>query len=175
MIKEGRTVYCCTGFDMQNTPETAEKKGSKREKRINDRKLVFRLLFAHEFQPDIVPSRFYLKEIETWEETPGEGVMEKYLGVFEHLEEIDSLLSSYAEKWSLNRIAPATRSILRLSVYEMLWGKIPPAISINEAVEIAKEYDTESSQRFINGILMRIAREKGIISGTNESDPSKKE
>ncbi len=151
-------------LNMQTASTESKKISPEIEKAIKDRRLVYRLLFTGEFHLDVPSSRLFRQETEAWEETHGESVEEKYYAIIEHREEIDELLSCYAEKWKVSRLSPSTRSILRLSVYEMLWGSIPPQISINEAVEIAKEYDTEQSQRFINGILNRIAREKGLIT-----------
>jgi len=81
-------------------------------------------------------------------------------GAIMHLEEIDSAIERIAEKWTLSRIASIDRNILRFAVYELLFRKdIPGAVTINEALEIAKKYSTAESASFINGILDRIARE----------------
>jgi len=81
-------------------------------------------------------------------------------GTVMHLEEIDSAIERIAEKWTLSRIASIDRNILRFAVYELLFRKdIPDAVTINEALEIAKKYSTAESASFINGILDRIARE----------------
>jgi N utilization substance protein B len=83
-------------------------------------------------------------------------------GTITHLEEIDSIIQQTAEKWSLARIASIDRNILRFAAYELLFRKdIPGAVTINEAIEIAKKYSTAESASFINGLLDRIAREHG--------------
>jgi len=66
-------------------------------------------------------------------------------------------------------MAVVTRSILRLCVYEILWGEVPPRAAINEAVELAKVYDDEAAPAFINDILNQIARQSGKLS-TPETD-----
>jgi len=73
---------------------------------------------------------------------------------------IDALISAAAEGWTADRLAPLERNILRVAVHELLdWPEIPAAVSINEAVELAKVYCGTEAPSFINGILGRIGRE----------------
>lgn len=79
-------------------------------------------------------------------------------GVTEHLDEIDALISKYAEDWTIDRMPVIDRNLLRLGVFEILHlSDVPAAVTIDEAVELAKRYSTEDSGRFINGVLARIA------------------
>lgn len=81
-------------------------------------------------------------------------------GALKNLSEIDSVIQMAAEKWKISRIASIDRNILRLATYELLFRKdIPQAVTINEAIEIAKKYSTSESASFINGILDKIAKE----------------
>lgn len=82
-------------------------------------------------------------------------------GIEAHQSEIDRQLSATSENWSLERMPSTDRSILRLAVYEMLYvDDVPISVSINEAVELAKEFGGEDdSPRFVNGVLGRIARQ----------------
>ncbi len=93
------------------------------------------------------------------------------LGVVEHLEEIDSYIRRFAVDWQLDRLASVDRSLLRLALYEMLYlPDIPKNVSINEAVELSKIFNTEESSRFVNGLLDRARREIEAIKnngGTN--------
>ena len=78
-------------------------------------------------------------------------------GVIENRAETDERISRYAENYELGRLAVVDRNILRLAIYEMLHRHdIPPVVSINEAIEIAKRFGTEESSRFVNGILDRV-------------------
>ncbi|MFA5353510.1 MAG: transcription antitermination factor NusB [Thermodesulfovibrionales bacterium] len=80
-------------------------------------------------------------------------------GAFNNLESIDATLQEVAEKWSLQRMAHIDRNIMRLAVYELVYRKdIPTAVTINEAIEIARKYSALESAAFINGILDKIAR-----------------
>jgi N utilization substance protein B len=75
-------------------------------------------------------------------------------GTVDHHNDIDDLIREHVEKWELDRIAVLDRLILRLSICEILYfPDIPPKVSINEAIEIAKKYSTEKSDKFINGVL----------------------
>lgn len=78
-------------------------------------------------------------------------------GTLQHQAEIDERIKQYARNWDLHRMAVVDRNILRLAIYEMLHREdIPPVVSINEAVDIAKRFSTEDSGKFVNGILDRI-------------------
>ncbi len=70
---------------------------------------------------------------------------------------VDHLVASASDAWTLPRMAALDRTILRLACREILSG-VPPAVAINEAVEIAKELSTEESGRFVNGVLGRVAQ-----------------
>ncbi|HAK87577.1 MAG TPA: transcription antitermination factor NusB [Nitrospiraceae bacterium] len=81
-------------------------------------------------------------------------------GTIKNLKEIDPLIQKTAKKWNISRMASIDRNILRFAAYELLFRKdIPTAVTINEALEIAKKYSTLESAPFINGILDKIAKE----------------
>jgi transcription antitermination factor NusB len=83
-------------------------------------------------------------------------------GTIKSLDEIDSWIEKVAENWVLRRMAAVDRNILRLAAYEILYRKdIPSAVTINEAIEIAKKFSSSESAPFINGILDRLAKEVG--------------
>lgn len=74
-------------------------------------------------------------------------------------EEIDAKIEAVAIGFTLDRMAAVDRALLRLGVFELLFSGLPKGVAINEAVEIAKEFSTEDSSRFINGVLGKIAAE----------------
>ena len=81
-------------------------------------------------------------------------------GTIEHVEKIDVLLQRHAEHWRLDRMAGVDRNLLRLAAFEFLDdAKIPKAVIINEAIEIARRFSTQESPQFINGILDSVRRE----------------
>ncbi len=79
------------------------------------------------------------------------------VGVVENHEEIDDLIETYSEGWSLERMPNVDRAILRIAIWEILYSDTPSGVVVNEAVELAKEYSTEESGGFINGLLSRVA------------------
>ncbi len=79
-------------------------------------------------------------------------------GTRERQAEIDALITSAAEHWTLERMATVDRNILRMAVYEIETGATPVGVVINEAVELAKRYSTEESGRFVNGLLGKLVR-----------------
>lgn len=94
-------------------------------------------------------------------------------GVLRHQGETDERISRYAENYELGRLAVVDRNILRLAIYEMLHRHdIPPVVSINEAIEIAKRFGTEESSRFVNGILDRVKLDltRPLRTATGESN-----
>jgi N utilization substance protein B len=81
-------------------------------------------------------------------------------GAIEHRTAVDEQIKKYAKNWELHRIAAVDRNILRLAIYEMLYREdIPPVVSINEAVDIAKKFSTQDSGKFVNGILDKVKSE----------------
>ena len=81
-------------------------------------------------------------------------------GTLEFRNEADEVIKKHAKNWDLHRIAAVDRNILRLAIYEMLHREdIPPIVSINEAVDIAKKFSTQDSGKFVNGILDKVKGE----------------
>ncbi len=74
-------------------------------------------------------------------------------GTRAHLGEIDALITRLAEHWTIDRMAAVDRNILRLALFELRYTSTPVRVIINEAVELAKQYSTEDSGRFVNGLL----------------------
>ncbi|MEM0965706.1 MAG: transcription antitermination factor NusB [Verrucomicrobiota bacterium] len=81
-------------------------------------------------------------------------------GTIENLPEIDEKIQSTANNWTLDRIARVDLAILRVACFELLHRPdVPPVVSINEAIDLGKEYSNEESRRFLNGILDRMSKE----------------
>ena len=81
-------------------------------------------------------------------------------GTLEHRDQLDAEIMKHAKNWDLHRMAVVDRNILRLAIYEMLHrDDIPPVVSINEAVDIAKKFSTDDSGKFVNGILDKVKGE----------------
>jgi N utilization substance protein B len=87
-------------------------------------------------------------------------------GVAAHQAEIDGLIAGHASGWELGRMPAVDRQLLRLATYELLAEpEVPAAVVIDEAVELAKQYSTEESGRYVNGVLAAIGRRLGRLAG----------
>ena len=91
-------------------------------------------------------------------------------GTVGDIERIDPLIRRQARNWKLDRMAAVDRNILRLAVYELLQGVTPPAVVINEAIEIARKFSTDESTQFVNGILDGIRKELAGDAGLGVSE-----
>jgi len=81
-------------------------------------------------------------------------------GVLQQRDAIDEIIKKHCKNWDFHRIAAVDRNVMRLAIFEMLHREdIPPVVSINEAVDIAKKFSTEDSGKFVNGILDRVRGE----------------
>lgn len=84
-----------------------------------------------------------------------------FKGVVDNASLIDSLMEEYSENWTIERMAVVDRNILRLAIYELtIRNDVPYKVAIDEAVELAKEFSSDESAAFINGVLDKIARDK---------------
>ncbi len=85
-------------------------------------------------------------------------------GVMKHLSELDKIIEKAAPQWPLEQIAVVDRNVLRLGLYELLFGnrdEVPPKVAINESIELAKSFGGDSSGKFVNGVLGTVYREIG--------------
>ncbi len=80
---------------------------------------------------------------------------------------VDGRISASAAHWSLDRISPVERNVMRVAIVEMLGGEIPPKVAIDEALEIAKEFGGVDSPRFVNGVLDAVFRKSELERGTS--------
>jgi N utilization substance protein B len=91
---------------------------------------------------------------------PDEYAVALVRGVEQNSDELDGLLRKYSEHWALERMPAVDRAVLRLGCYELAHEPtVPTAVVISEAVDLAKQYSTKDSGRFVNGLLARIAEE----------------
>jgi len=88
-------------------------------------------------------------------------------GAVAHIEEIDGLITRHAEHWRMERMPAVDRNILRLGVYELLYGATPAAVAIDEALELTRKFSGEESVQFVNGVLDAIHR--GRLAGAPEA------
>ncbi|MDD2521570.1 MAG: transcription antitermination factor NusB [Anaerolineaceae bacterium] len=92
-------------------------------------------------------------------------------GVRENAPTLDKLISEHAPEWPLDQVAVVDRNILRMALWEVaFYQKTPLKVGINEAVELAKMFGTDSSPRFINGVLGSLAANLDSIKKSNQID-----
>ena len=89
-----------------------------------------------------------------------------FTGVREQKTDIDDQIVTVADNWRIDRMAPTDRNVIRMACYEMQFIGTPKAVVLNEAVELAKEFGSEHSPSFVNGILDRIAADVTTESGS---------
>ena len=128
-------------------------------RRSRAREVAFQVLYQEDLSPrgeadadndDIL--------LERWLDSPElvEFARTLVAGVRRHREQMDVLIEQTAENWSLARMAPTDRNVLRLGAYEILYSDVPDRVAINEAIELAKRFGSAQSARFVNGILDRL-------------------
>ncbi len=87
-------------------------------------------------------------------------------GVRDHCADLDTLLDSRADHWRVARMPATDRAILRLAAFELLHGDVPAAVAANEAIELAKRYGTDSSARFVAGLVGRLVADRQAASAS---------
>lgn len=132
------------------------------------RKHIFNIIFQTEFYNDedindIIDN--YDENIKESNDADKEFIKNELKGIIDNKKEIDNIINKYAVGWSIERIAKVDIAILRLAVYEIVFSNdIPQKVSVNEAVELAKEFSSDKSPAFINGILGKIVSSYEEIS-----------
>ena len=125
------------------------------------REQIFKILFQTEFYGDKEwEDHLYLsmEDLGELDQKDSDYIVSKMKDIYQHLEEIDGLINTHADKWKTSRMAKAELAIIRLAVYEMKYEEeIPVSVAINEAVELAKIYGTDHGPGFVNGILAKLA------------------
>jgi N utilization substance protein B len=145
-------------------------------KRRRARELTLQFLYQYDTLKESSPEEINTEEILNelfWKtkEVPLQDEVREFAntlitGTCENMDGIDEIINRYSEHWRLYRMSKIDRNILRMAIYELIYLRnIPPAVTINEAVELAKKYGTEESGAFVNGILdrIRIALSKGEL------------
>jgi len=114
------------------------------------------------FEVDVAGSRWEETLPQFWDLHPSRPAVRAYAdqliqGALTHRAEIDRRIGDTVENWSLERVAPVERNVLRIAVYELMWrGDIPPKVVVNEAIDVAKKFADDVSGKFVNGVLDQI-------------------
>lgn len=141
---------------IQEERMTEEKNMTRRE----IREQVFKMLFRVEFyNQEEMSEQIALSEDDacSWKEKDKTYIFEKVEKISEKLEEIDAKINEVSEGWKTGRMGKVDLTLIRLAVYEMLYEEdVPAKVAINEAVELAKQYGTDNSPSFVNGVLAKL-------------------
>lgn len=128
--------------------------------RRSARKHIFNIIFQSEFHDlneinDII--QIYKDENDDITINDMVFIQKELKGIIENKEKIDNIINNSAVNWNVERIAKVDAAILRIAIYELIFEKdIPDKVSINEAIELAKEFSSDNSPSFINGILGKV-------------------
>lgn len=132
----------------------------------NLREEIFKLVYSLEVQKEDESSQIdlYLENSELSDkEKEKEKIKEEVCKIIDLKEDIENQISKNLKSgWSIERISKVNISILRIAIYEMIYGKLPYKVVINEAVELAKKYGEEASASFINGVLASVVKDNNI-------------
>ena len=135
---------------------------------------AFQILFEadHRNAPVVEVLADWMRRARTPDEgTPqvGEYTVQLVEGYNKHAARIDDLISTYAVGWELDRMPMVDRNVLRLGAYELVWeDDVPDAVVLDEFVEIAKEYSTDESPAFVNGLLARLKELKPSLRAARD-------
>lgn len=119
--------------------------------------MLFRVEFhgTEEFNEQI---ELYKEQLEECSEKDCDYIVNKFKNIAERLEEIDTAIGEASKGWKVSRMAKVDLALIRLAVYEMRYEEdIPVKVAINEAIELAKQYGTDDSPSFVNGVLAKLA------------------
>ena len=137
----------------------SKKQGSWTAARREERKQAFYLLFEQIFRQDDM--KIIIEDAEQARDTEiGDYTLQVVSGVEQNKEEIDKHISDNLRNWTINRISKVSLTAMRIAVYEMIYEKdVPVSVSINEAVELTKEFAVPKDGSFVNGVLASISKQ----------------
>ena len=132
--------------------------------RRQNRTAAFRFLYQWEINPSDDVATELNDFLERLEKKEGyfSYTLELVDGIFEKLEEIDALINELVANWEFSRIAKTDLAILRIAIYEILYRiDVPPVVVIDEALEISKDFSSDNSRKFLNGVLDQASKRSG--------------
>lgn len=121
------------------------------------REEIFKIIFQTDFhsKEELVAQATLFLEDDGYSTKDREEILAKCSEIFDHVEELDATINAVVEGWKTTRMSKVDLSLIRLALYEMKYDKTPKGVAINEAVELAKQYGTDHSSGFVNGVLAK--------------------
>ena len=132
--------------------------------RSKARKRALDILFASELRSED-PVVALDRAIEAGEGPTNDYTSTLVRGVVEHLDRIDEVLTTYSKGWTLSRMPAVDRNVLRIGVYELLWGDedVPETVAVSEALHLVQDLSTDDSPAFVNGLLGSVMRDRASL------------
>ncbi len=133
-------------------------------RRSRSREVALQLLYEEDLNPDrseVFSDQFLDQRLHGDQELV-QFARQLVQGVRVHHEQLDALISEYADNWSLTRIAATDRNVLRLGAYELLHTDTPGPVVLNESVELSKRFGGQKSAAFVNGVLDKILHREDV-------------
>ena len=132
--------------------------------RSKARKRALDILFASELRSED-PVVALERAIEAGEGPTNDYTSTLVRGVVEHRERIDEVLTTYSKGWTLARMPAVDRNVLRIGVYELLWGDddVPDSVAVSEALHLVQDLSTDDSPAFVNGLLGSVMRDRATL------------
>jgi N utilization substance protein B len=131
------------------------------------------MLYQRDVNPDVdAPTVRHMIDEQIREEPLRKFAWQLFAGVMESRAHLDHRIEATAENWTLARMAPTDRNVLRLGAFELLFTDIPHRVVIDEAIELARRFGTAQSSQFVNGILDRLVPPgKKAVEGPDAEPP----
>ena len=132
--------------------------------RSKARKRALDILFASELRSED-PVEALDRAIEAGEGPTNDYTSALVRGVVEHLPRIDEVLTTYSKGWTLSRMPAVDRNVLRIGVFELLWGDddVPETVAVSEALHLVQDLSTDDSPAFVNGLLGSVMRDRATL------------
>jgi N utilization substance protein B len=132
--------------------------------RSKARKRALDILFASELRSED-PVVALERAIEAGEGPTNDYTTTLVRGVVEHRERIDEVLTTYSKGWTLARMPAVDRNVLRIGVFELLWGDddVPDTVAVSEALHLVQDLSTDDSPAFVNGLLGSVQRDRASL------------
>jgi transcription antitermination protein NusB len=132
--------------------------------RSKARKRALDILFASELRSED-PVVALERAIEAGEGPTNDYTSTLVRGVVEHLPRIDDVLTTYSKGWTLTRMPAVDRNVLRIGVFELLWGDddVPETVAVSEALHLVQDLSTDDSPAFVNGLLGSVMRDRATL------------
>ena len=132
--------------------------------RSKARKRALDILFASELRSED-PVVALERAIEAGEGPTNDYTATLVRGAVEHQSRIDEVLTTYSKSWTLARMPAVDRNVLRIGVYELLWGDsdVPETVAVSEALHLVQELSTDDSPAFVNGLLGSVMRDRATL------------